>query len=281
MSAAASTEGALVARELRVVFGPRAVLDGVSASFRAGEVTAVLGPNGAGKSTLLACLAGLRKPAGGVVSLAGRALGEVSDLERARRLGFLPQAPEIAWSMDVETLVGLGRLPHRRGRGPGPEDRAAVARALAAVEMTDFAHRDATTLSGGERARVLLARALAGEPRWLLADEPLAGLDPGHQFDACALFRRAAGQGLGVVLTLHDLPLAARVADRVLLLHQGRCVADGSPDEVLTPERIAAVYGVSARRVKERHGLRIELLGRLSGGEKSAAAASLQGEADL
>lgn len=264
MSAAPPGE-ALSARDLRVVYGPRVVLDGVSAAFRTGEVTAVLGPNGAGKSTLLSCLAGLRKPASGGVSLDGRALYAIPETERARRLGFLPQTPEIAWAVDVETLVGLGRLPHRRGRGPGPEDRAAVARALAAVEMTAFGRRDATTLSGGERARVLLARALAGEPRWLLADEPLAGLDPGHQFDATALLRRIADLGLGVVLTLHDLPLAARVADRVLLLHEGRCVADGSPGEVLTPERIAEVYGVTARRSDGADGLRIELLSRTLG----------------
>lgn len=259
---AAHADETLVADGLRVVFGPRTVLDGVSATFRAGEVAAVLGPNGAGKSTLLSCLASLRRPASGAVTLGGRALDAMPGSERARRIGFLPQSPEIAWAVDVATLVGLGRLPHRRGRGPGAEDRAAVAAALESVGMSAFTGRDATTLSGGERARVLLARVLAGTPRWLLADEPLAGLDPGHQFDATALFRRVAGQGLGVVLTLHDLPLAARVADRVLLLHEGRCVADGPPAEVLTPERIAGVYGVEARRVDGPDGPRIELLGR-------------------
>lgn len=251
----------LEAAELRVTLGGRPVLAGVSAAFARGQVTAILGPNGAGKSTLLACLAALRRPDRGTVTLGDRPLAAWSAEERARALGFLPQLPEIAWPVSVETLVALGRLPHR-GVASAAEDRAAVAAALATVGMSAFARRDATSLSGGERARVLLARALAGAPRFLLADEPLAGLDPGRQFDAIDLFRAQAAAGLGVVLTLHDLPLAARVADRVLLLHEGRIVADGPPAAVLTAPLLATVYGIEARVTARDAGLAIELVGR-------------------
>ena len=256
-------EGAvLAADDVRVALGGRPVLAGVSARFAPGAVSVVLGPNGAGKSTLLACLAGLRPPDGGKVTLGDRPITGWLPPERARALGFLPQIPEIAWPVSVETLVGLGRLPWR-GASSAAEDKAAIAAALDTVGMSAFARRDATSLSGGERARVLLARALAGAPRFLLADEPLAGLDPGRQLDAIALFRAQAAAGLGVVLTLHDLPLAARVADRLLLLHEGRLVAEGTPADVLTPERLAQVYGIRARVAAGETGLAIDLVERL------------------
>jgi len=251
----------LVAGDVHVTLGGQLVLRGVSAAFAPDQVTVILGPNGAGKSTLLTCLAGLRRADSGTVTLGDRPLASWRPEERARGIGYLPQIPEIAWPVTVETLVGLGRLPHR-GASSAARDRAAIAAALETVGMSAFAKRDATSLSGGERARVLLARALAGEPRFLLADEPLAGLDPGRQFDAIALFRAQAAARLGVVLTLHDLPLAARVADRVLLLHEGQVVANGPPAEVLTPERLGAVYGIEVR-VTERDGdLALEMVGR-------------------
>ena len=253
----------LAAEGLGVILGGRAVLDGVTAALRPGQVTVVLGPNGAGKSTLLTCLAGLRRPHRGLARLEGAPVLDRPARERARAVAYLEQTPEIAWAVDVRTLVGLGRTPFTGARGPGEDDRAAVEAALARTGVTAFADRLVTTLSGGERARVLLARALAGEPSWLLADEPLAGLDPGHAFDACDLFRAVAAAGAGVVLTLHDLPLAARVADRVLVLAGGRLVADGPPADALTPERLAAVYGVEATVAPGSRGLLVELLGRL------------------
>ncbi|EJL38220.1 ABC-type cobalamin/Fe3+-siderophore transport system, ATPase component, partial [Caulobacter sp. AP07] len=163
--------GDLVADDLTVAFGGRVVLDGISARFRPGEVTAVVGPNGAGKSTFLACLAGLRRPGAGRVTLGGRPLLATPHRERARHVGFLPQTPEVAWAVDVETLVGLGRIPHSGALGLTEADHAAVQEALIQTRMTGLAHRDVTTLSGGERARALLARVLAGEPSWLVADE--------------------------------------------------------------------------------------------------------------
>ncbi|MFT4250981.1 MAG: ABC transporter ATP-binding protein, partial [Caulobacter sp.] len=162
-----------------------------------------------------------------------------------------------------ETLVGLGRTPHSGARGLSESDRRAVARALEQTDLVDLARREVKSLSGGERGRALFARVLAGEPSWLLADEPLAGLDPGHQLDAVDLMRGfAAGEGRGVVMTLHDLAVAARLADRVLVLVDGRLIADGPPREALTPEVLARAYGVTARVVEGETGPLIELVGR-------------------
>ncbi|PZQ53732.1 MAG: ABC transporter, partial [Phenylobacterium zucineum] len=133
---------------------------------------------------------------------------------------------------------------------------------MAKADVAAFAARIVTTLSGGELARVLIARALAGEPEWLLADEPLAGLDPGHQLDAAALFRTLAGEGKGVVVTLHDLPMAMRLADRVIVLANGQILADGPPVEALAPTILSAAYGVTASFAKGDHGPLIEIIGR-------------------
>ena len=252
----------LKAAGLRLGLNGRAILGGVDVSFARGEVSAVIGPNGAGKSTLLACLAGLRRPDDGTVDLDDADIRRLSPRARARRMGFLPQTPEIAWSVDVETLVGLGRTPFVGALGLGAADREAVARALAATDMTGMSQRVVTTLSGGERARALIARALAGEPDWLLADEPMTGLDPGHQLDAADLFRKMAADGRGVVVTLHDLSLAARVADKIVVLAGGRVLADGRPAEALTPQVLAEAYGIEARVVAGAGGPVVAIVGR-------------------
>ena len=227
----------LAAREL--VLAGR--LAGVSAELRPGEVTAICGPNGAGKSTLLKCLAGLLPPDGGAARLDGAPVASLHPRERARAIGYLPQDGEIAWDLSVRNLVALGRLPH------GDRGEAQVAAALAALDLETFSTRPATTLSGGEKARALLARVLAGEPRWILADEPLAALDLGHQLALVAHLKRAARGGAGVVLVLHDLTLAMNHADRVLVLDRGTLAADGSPEEALSEATIARVWGVTAR----------------------------------
>ena len=218
-------------------------LDGLDASFEPGRITAICGPNGAGKSTLLQCLAGLVEPDEGGVLIAGAPLPR--GRERARRIGYLPQVGEIAWDLSVGGLAALGRLPHA-DRG-----EAQVAAALAAVGLSDFAGRPVSTLSGGERARALLARVLAGEPEWILADEPLAALDLAHQLALLAHLRAAAGQGAGVVLVLHDLALAMNHADRVLVLDRGTLAAEGPPGEALSAATIARVWGVPARWLGE------------------------------
>ncbi|WP_165187006.1 ABC transporter ATP-binding protein [Caulobacter soli] len=256
----------LVAENLTVALGGQTVLAGVGARFRSGEVTAIVGPNGAGKSTLLTCLAGLRKPDVGQVTLGDGPILALPHRQRARRIGFLPQTPEIAWAVNVETLVGLGRTPHSGARGLSDADHAAVQAALVRTGLTGLAHRDVTTLSGGERARALLARVLAGEPNWLLADEPLAELDPGHQLDTVDLLRAfAAERRQGVVMTLHDLGVALRLADRVLVLREGALIADATPLEALTPEVLERAYGVKAAIVAGASGPLIELIGRSGG----------------
>ena len=209
----------------------------------AGRITAICGPNGAGKSTLLQALAGLVAPDEGEVRLDGSALSALAARERARAVGYLPQTPELAWDIDVATLAALGRLPWRTS---AQDDRAAVADALARLDLAELAGRPVSRLSGGERSRALLARVLAGKPRWLLADEPLAALDIAHQAALLSRLRELAETGVGVVLVLHDLAAARNHADRVIVLDGGQVVADGQPEAALAAGRIAAVWGVSA-----------------------------------
>ncbi|WP_312145946.1 ABC transporter ATP-binding protein [Brevundimonas sp.] len=253
----------LTAESLSVRLGDKLVLNGVGAAFSRGLVTAVVGPNGAGKSTLLDCLAALRRPDTGQVMLDGSPLRDLPSRERARRIAYLPQNAEIAWAVDGRTFVGLGRTPYVGAWGLTAPDRTAVDQAMAVTGVEAFADRVVSSLSGGERARVLIARALAGDPQWLLADEPLAGLDPGHVLDACDLFRRLADeQGRGVILTLHDLDAALRVADRVIVLAEGRVLADGAPAESLSPGVLKAAYGVEARTLEGARGPALEMVGR-------------------
>lgn len=219
-------------------------LDAASLELRPGEVTAICGPNGAGKSSLLSALAGLLAPDRGTVLLDDAPLAALPPRARAQAIGYLPQSPEIAWDVDVRTLVGLGRLPWRSSAG---EDAAAVDAALAALDLAALAARPVRQLSGGERARALLARVLAGQPGWLLADEPLANLDLAHQLTLLSHFRELAGAGKGVVLVLHDLALAMNHADRVVVLDQGKVAADGAPQEALSAALLRQVWGVEAQ----------------------------------
>ena len=223
-------------------------LDGISLTLRQNEVTAICGPNGAGKSSLLAALAGILPLDGGTVRLDGDLLAALDPKDRARRIGFLPQHGDLAWDLSVEVLAGLGRLPWTLGPA---EDARAVGRALADMQLEGLRTRAVSQLSGGERARSLLARVLAGEPTWLLADEPLANLDLAHQLALLAHFAKLAGQGLGVALVLHDLAQAMNHAGRVVVLQQGRVVADGPPEQALSAEVIAQVWGVKARWLGE------------------------------
>lgn len=258
-----STDQGLRADDLAISLGGRRVLESISTAFDPGRLTVIVGPNGAGKSTLLACLAGLLRPNTGAARLNGRELLALPARQRARNIAFLAQTPEIAWDVDVRTFVGLGRTPHLGAFGASAEDEAAIEAAIVATELEAFAERAVTRLSGGERARALIARGLAGGADWLLADEPLTGLDPGHALDALNLFQRLAhDEGKGVVLTLHDLNLAARFADRVLILNEGRLVVDDTPEAALTPDILSSVYGVSVRRHAGEGGALIEILGR-------------------
>lgn len=231
----------LVLERLTVRRRGRTVLDAVSLALGPGECLGLIGPNGAGKSTLLRAALGLER-AEGRASLAA-----LPPAARARAAAFLPQGRDLAWPVAVRDLVALGRLPHLPRRGPlPPADAAAVGRVLAGLGLTALADRPATELSGGELARVLLARALAQETPLLLADEPAAGLDPAQQLQVMGLLRGLAEAGRGVVTTCHDLNLAARFCTRIAVLHQGRLVADGPPARVLTTDLLARVFAVTA-----------------------------------
>jgi iron complex transport system ATP-binding protein len=230
---------ALTLDRVTLDLGRRRVLDTVSASIAPGRVTVILGPNGAGKTSLLRVAAGLALPSAGSVVIDGRDLGAMRRDARARTIGYLPQAGDVAWNMTARDVVALGRLAHRNAN-----DAAAIKAALTATDTKGLADRRVGELSGGERARVLLARVLAGEPEWLLADEPLASLDPAHQLDLLDRLRAVAAGGAGVAVVLHDLPQAARVADDAILMASGRIVAAGPAPEILTPDRLGDLFGV-------------------------------------
>ncbi|MFN3452250.1 MAG: ABC transporter ATP-binding protein [Sphingorhabdus sp.] len=241
-------------QNLAFAHGSAPTLQGINATFEAGKLSVILGPNGAGKSTLLACLAGLLKPNNGAAKLGDESLTNMAAMSRAKRIGLLPQGAATHWAITSEALVALGRIPHSRGAGLSADDRRAVTAAMGATATDGFAHRPITQLSGGERARVLLARVLAGEPEWILADEPLANLDPGYQLDILDLLRQQAREGKGVIAVLHDLHHAVRFADHVVLLHQGSVFAQGSVDDVITVQNLAAVYGIDAVLSKDEEG---------------------------
>ncbi|MEM1160089.1 MAG: ABC transporter ATP-binding protein [Pseudomonadota bacterium] len=242
---------------LSVHLGGRTIVDKVSLSVAAGECVGLIGPNGAGKSTLMRAVLGLI-PFSGASSLA-----VLAPARRALAAAWLPQQREIAWAMSVEDIVALGRLPHRRpGAPPSDRDRSAIATAMRHTDVAVLADRPVTSLSGGEQARVLLARALAQEAPLTLADEPVAALDPAHQIATMEVFAARAGQGFAVITALHDLGLAARWCTRLVLMNHGRVVADGPPGDVLTAERLQTVYGVTAHIAETPGGLMIAPLAR-------------------
>jgi len=243
----------LRADNVSVAIAGKRLIDGISLAIQPGELLAVVGPNGAGKSTLLRALSGEARIAEGKVTLDGKTLKQMGHEPLALRRAVLPQETRLAFSLTVEQVVQLGRLPHR-GRGDRMADRIAIGRALQAVDMSAFSQRAWPTLSGGERQRVNLARVLAqldigndaAQPRYLLLDEPTAALDLKHQLALLKLLRAQVGQGIGVLAILHDLNQAL-LADRVAVLAGGRLIALGAPNEVLTPTIVRQAYDVDAR----------------------------------
>ena len=228
--------------------GGRAIVDAASFALGPGELVALLGPNGAGKTSLVRLALGLLRPDQGAVTIDDVDVARLGAAERARRIGYLPQQRPLAWPAQVRDIVALGRFAHGGALGRlGGADAAAVARALAASDVAHLAGRAADTLSGGEMARVHLARALAADAPLLVADEPIAALDPRHQHDVMALFRGFADRGGGALVVLHDLALAARYADRLIWMKDGRIEADGPTAATLTSARVADIYGVRAR----------------------------------
>jgi iron complex transport system ATP-binding protein len=228
--------------------GPRRVIDGVTVRLQEGEVVGLVGANGSGKSTLLRALLGLLELEAGHIRLLGRPLESWPHQTRARQVAFLPQERECHVALRARDVVALGRLPHVPAwQSLTQQDWRAVEDAMAAAGVTHLADEVVTALSGGEQARVLLARALCTQARVLLADEPAAGLDPRFQIHLMRSLREAASNGAAVLVTLHDLALASRFCDRLLLLHEGTTVAEGPPRAVLCPDSLARAYGIEAQ----------------------------------
>lgn len=220
----------------------RAVLSDISLKFAAGECVGILGPNGSGKSTLMRAAAGLIAQSGGTIKAQGKPLASWQRADLARTLAYLPQGGQIHWPLSVRNVVALGRLPH----AAGPADAPAITGAMQACGVQAFADRSVNGLSGGERARVLLARALATGASILLADEPFAQLDPNHQLHAMEVLQAEAARGALILVVLHDLSIAARHCSRVVLLSEGTVLADGPPAETLSGENLRRTFGVDA-----------------------------------
>lgn len=237
----------LTTSSLTVTLGKRAVVRAMDLMLEPGQLIGIVGPNGAGKSTLVRAMLGLI-PFDGRVELNGADIRVLPRSRIARQLAYLPQGQILHWPLSVERLVSLGRLPHLAPMSRiSPDDQRAIEQAMRRADVIHLRERIATELSGGERARVLLARALAVAAPALIVDEPLASLDPGHQIDVMALLKRAAASGTLVVAILHDLTMAARYCDRLLLMDQGKLIAQGTPLDVLSEANLRAVYGIRAR----------------------------------
>ena len=244
----------LIAQGLNVTLGGRAVLNDISLSLSSGHLVALVGPNGAGKTTLLRALAGLL-PSQGEIYVGGDALSSLSLRERARRFAYLPQGHVVHWPLPARDIVALGRYPHG-ATDPArlsPKDAEAVTRAMQATDVMEFSERRVTELSDGERSRVALARVLAVEAPVMLADEPTASLDPRYQIDVMTNLRNAADGGVLVIVVTHDLGLAARFADTVLVLSEGRLVSQGAPAEALSEQVMRDVFRISAYRAEHQH----------------------------
>lgn len=233
---------AVHAQQLVVQLGKHKILNGIDFSALSGEVTGVMGPNGAGKSSLLRALAGLI-PSTGTITLMGRPLESLKLRARACALAYLPQGLDVHWPLTVRALVSLGRFPFDRKS----DHRATVDEALSRTGLLELAEENVLLLSSGERARVLLARALAVEAPILLLDEPVAALDPEHQLRVMLLLRSLAEQGRAIIVVLHDLNLAARFCHTLYLLHKGKVRDSGFPREVLSPNNLEHVYRITAR----------------------------------
>lgn len=235
-------------RGLSVIRRARPVLSQVDLTLDRHELVGLIGANGAGKSTLMEAALGLLPAASGFANLAA-----MNANERARHAAYLPQSRDIAWPVSVQDLIALGRLPWP-GSGHTNADRAAIDAAIARLDLDRYRKRTAMRLSGGEQSRVLIARALAQQTPLLLADEPIAGLDPAQQLACMRLFRELATEGHGVLVSIHDLGLAARFCTRLVLLHEGRVIADGSADQVLCDTMMAQAFGIHTHRVDTEHG---------------------------
>jgi iron complex transport system ATP-binding protein len=248
----------LAARGLLASYGSTPALRGLDASFFPGEVTAVLGENGSGKSTLLKVIARILPAAGGDLLLDGRPLDALPRRQTARRIAYVPQSLDLVFPIRCLDLVLQGRAPYDRGfSSDSPEDRERALEAMRSCDVEALAGRDASALSGGEQRRVFLARALAQEAEIWLLDEPASGLDPRHRLEFLDILTRThLERGTTVLLVTHEIDLAADLADRVLLLREGRTLAEGPPGEVITQENLRRAFSVESREETDSSGRR-------------------------
>lgn len=245
----------LEARDIHFAYRGRMVLAGASLALHTGELVCLLGANGAGKSTLLKVLLGLLPPQRGSVGIDGRRLAGLARRELAQRVAYVPQVHAAPFPYTVREVVTMGRLPaNGLFRAPGAEDKAAVARVLERLGIAHLADRSYTEVSGGERQLALIARALAQEARLLVMDEPLTGLDYGHQVRLLERLERLAGEGYGVLMTTHDPDQPLSGCHRVAMLMDGTIACDGPPAETLTPEAILRLYGVRVDLLRAADG---------------------------
>ncbi len=240
----------LTISNLTVAIPQCAIIRNVSLSLQKGELVGLIGANGAGKSTLLKAILGIGggqdKNQSGLVRLDGQDIAKLSPRARARRIAYLPQEHRVEWNLSVRDVVALGRFAHQSWLGnPSASCVKIIDDCMARTETTSLAPRPFSVLSGGEKARVLLARAMAGQTPFLLADEPVAALDPLHQLQVMTLLRQSAQNGQGVLAVIHDLTLAMRYMDRVLLMNRGEIIAQGPPQQVLTKENLASAFGIT------------------------------------
>lgn len=251
------TEGAradvrLEARALSLGYAQNAIIDDLDLLIPSGKVTAIVGPNGCGKSTLLAGLARLHKPSAGAVLLDGKAIDRLPSREVARELALLPQDASAPDGLTVAELIRFGRQPHQSLlRQWSEQDQAIVDAALAAADLVELAERPLESMSGGQRQRAWIAMAIAQATPLLLLDEPTSALDLGHQIEVFELIRQLAAAGKTIVMVVHDLSSACRYANYLVAMHQGRIVASGVPEEIVTPALVERLYGVSCTLLRD------------------------------
>lgn len=250
MTVTTTTTTALTLDAVSYQVGPHRIIDDVSLDVHYGQVLALVGPNGAGKSTVLGLLAGDIKPTAGAVSLDHRPLATWDSRELAQTRAVLLQANQVAFSFTAQDVIDMGRAPWI-GTPQADRDEDAIAESIAVTDIEHLQQRSFPTLSGGEKARVSLARVLAQRTRIVMLDEPTAALDLRHQEEVLRIARQIASQGRAVIVVLHDLSLAAAYADTIAILHHGRLAACGAPQEVLTAERVEQIYGTAVRIIAD------------------------------